>query len=600
VNYALISPDSKTLIVVGDSGHAYFYAKRLLPDADKRSRSHFPGFEWEVVARPKLARGDRTNDDHSFSITFSPSGHLCAISAQGGMISVFDMNMFNRLGDSDTEIVRNLIVCSFGSSRSGISGCIRSMAFSPAPWDLLAWAEDHGRAGIADVRQDFCRRQIIKLETHGPDLEKVVLQDSTDRCAKELNIRRSAHRPERDNFHSEHPESSGESLLGESDDWSDGSLSERREPNRTRRATDDQSTPQPRLDPNIHMELMFPDQRQVRQREVLRRTLHRAGSTDEDDSSSRLRTSPDYALGRVLARHRQLHRSSTYLSQEPAPRSDQASRAHLNASYRSRITASPARMTEDDMETDGSTLFTSPTRELAPRSRGREAHHMSHEHLLADPWYAISSTYGPSTRPRADSSYRGEARGVEGSAEERAGSSYRSSAPAPTQASSRFLDVNPTYAQVVAPVPPRNPGMQRVPAVPEVEEHGQLRNWNGTTDVSDPRSTRARTLARADYERYRRIIEDQMRSHLQAPSDPTEAAERRAELGELRLARQMIMHNARNMVDGNGNWVANEALERLLDRPSQGSADGLGGNATAREIGVGTAGIGWSIDGGQL
>jgi hypothetical protein len=56
------------------------------------------------------------------------------------------------------------ILCSFRSSRPTLCGCVRSMAFSPAPWDLLAWTEDHGRIGVADVRQKFVRRQILKLD----------------------------------------------------------------------------------------------------------------------------------------------------------------------------------------------------------------------------------------------------------------------------------------------------------------------------------------------------------------------------------------------------------------------------------------------------
>ena len=143
-------------MAVGDSGQAYFYRRKLVT-AKNSSQDSFPKYEWEVLAKPLLARGERINEDHSFSVTFSPSGHLCAISAQGGMISVFDMDTICRLADDNAEFYESAIVCSFRSSRSGIAGCVRSMAFSPAPWDLLAWTEDHGRAGIADVRQAFCR-----------------------------------------------------------------------------------------------------------------------------------------------------------------------------------------------------------------------------------------------------------------------------------------------------------------------------------------------------------------------------------------------------------------------------------------------------------
>lgn len=61
------------------------------------------------------------------------------------------------------------------------------MAFSPPPWDMLAWAEDHGRIGVADIRQMFVRRQIISL-----DKEKNVtvdVEDTTPRMYRNLPIK---------------------------------------------------------------------------------------------------------------------------------------------------------------------------------------------------------------------------------------------------------------------------------------------------------------------------------------------------------------------------------------------------------------------------
>ena len=62
----------------------------------------------------------------------------------------------------------------------------------------------------------------------------------------------------------------------------------------------------------------------------------------------------------------------------------------------------------------------------------------------------------------------------------------------------------------------------------------------------------------------------------------------------------MLMQSARNMTDRNGNWMAGEALERLLGHSSVADANGLGGGSISREMGVGTAGVGWSHDGRQL
>lgn len=50
------------------------------------------------------------------------------------------------------------------------------------PWDLLVWIEDNGRAGIADVRHAFTRRQVLDLDSKDPSLQEVrtepILDDS--------------------------------------------------------------------------------------------------------------------------------------------------------------------------------------------------------------------------------------------------------------------------------------------------------------------------------------------------------------------------------------------------------------------------------------
>ena len=51
------------------------------------------------------------------------------------------------------------------------------MVFSPAPWDLLVWAEDHGRIGVADIRRACVRRQILDLDRQ--KAEEIKLEDGT-------------------------------------------------------------------------------------------------------------------------------------------------------------------------------------------------------------------------------------------------------------------------------------------------------------------------------------------------------------------------------------------------------------------------------------
>ena len=106
----MISPDSEILVSVGDSSQAYFYRRKPLTATTPSTDVRFPKYEWEVLGKPKLARGERANDDHSFSITFSPSGHLCAISAQGGMVSVFDMEIIKALADNYAEHYEDSVI----------------------------------------------------------------------------------------------------------------------------------------------------------------------------------------------------------------------------------------------------------------------------------------------------------------------------------------------------------------------------------------------------------------------------------------------------------------------------------------------------------
>ena len=175
MNFATLSPDSDIVAAVGDSDRVYFYKRRWYQDPDVLDGScgRYAKYEWDLFAEPQVPTGDPIYDDYSFAVTFSPSGRLCAASSQGGSISVFDMQ--HLLNNEDLD--ESSILCSFRSSRTTLFGCVRSMTFSSAPWDLLAWAEDHGRVGIADVRQACVRRQIMELDRQ--KAEEVKLEDGT-------------------------------------------------------------------------------------------------------------------------------------------------------------------------------------------------------------------------------------------------------------------------------------------------------------------------------------------------------------------------------------------------------------------------------------
>jgi Uncharacterised protein domain (DUF2415) len=641
MNYALISPDSKILVAVGDAGQAYFYRRRLVMHKNA-SQDRFPQSEWDVLAKPKLARGERTIDDHSFSITFSSSGHLCAISAQGGMISVFDMDVIENVADEGVGSSAGSMVCSFNSSRSGIYGCVRSMAFSPAPWDLLAWAEDHGRAGIADVRQAFCRRQIIKLDTHAADIERIILEDMTDPYVRGLDIRGRLIHQYQENFHPEDAAPSGESLLGAPQDWSEGAALHRQEPRRPRHAD---------LDPREQSVL---DTLEVTMEEVddainnvpypysvnYRSSPHlRASLESEERSPSRAHLESlidvfrERNVQRIHGDHRQYlprRRNSVVLSQGTGSSANGTSRLTPGSISRARITASPARMAEADNETEGAeTRPTISTNDLTPTAGGSDFQPQSSNIPPSDPWHVIQSALDSSARTTAipmasrltpPSSHHSGSEAADG--DDVTGHlpprESRSIDRPSAQTSTLPTTINPTQSQTMARLQSNQNLLRRAVPLSELETERQVRRLTSTTFDLHSHDGRVRPRAQADDERRLRILEARIQARhrlaareLELSTSPPPAilrtsAPQRSELtgratpADLRIARQMLMQSARNMTDRNGNWTAGEALERLLGRSSVGDANGLGGGAIAREMGVGTAGVGWGIDGRHL
>ena len=69
-------------------------------------------------------------------------------------------------------------------------GAIRAMSFAPAPWDLLAWAEDQGRVCVTDLRHRFFSRQTIELDVDSPDLNRIHMSayDDGDRIAEQRQM----------------------------------------------------------------------------------------------------------------------------------------------------------------------------------------------------------------------------------------------------------------------------------------------------------------------------------------------------------------------------------------------------------------------------
>ncbi|KAI1774913.1 hypothetical protein F4818DRAFT_441736 [Hypoxylon cercidicola] len=161
VNRGVISPDGSLLVAICDDPFLYVHARRSFT-------KHYHGvpresYEWVSLPRIRLKgqwHQDTTDCRGSFAACFSSSGRYLAVGTQYGTISIFDAVA---LKDPDSEP----LIAYFDSDRApGEFGAVRDMAFSPGPYDLLAWSEHRGRIGVADARTNFMRRQIVTLGNH--------------------------------------------------------------------------------------------------------------------------------------------------------------------------------------------------------------------------------------------------------------------------------------------------------------------------------------------------------------------------------------------------------------------------------------------------
>ncbi|KAK9857690.1 uncharacterized protein MYU51_019843 [Penicillium brevicompactum] len=179
MNYATISPDAKLLTAVGDENRAYFYeiTRDFESIGTTEAGEKLTGWEWELINCVEMDIGLRADDACCFTVAFSPSTRLCAIGSQSGIITIINVaSVYKTNNETDTSIL-----CQFPASRSyAEGGAVRCMAFSPEPWDLLVWLEGRGRAGIADVRQNFLRRQIIRLDSNDQPMEEVYTDFATE------------------------------------------------------------------------------------------------------------------------------------------------------------------------------------------------------------------------------------------------------------------------------------------------------------------------------------------------------------------------------------------------------------------------------------
>lgn len=173
MNHASISPDGQLLVAVGDEPKAFFCRRvaSSISTADKED------FAWQQVAEVILSPA--VPNDACFTTAFSPSGHVCAVAQQSGVITVFDTSKIHEDMEPNDAVIEVLRSSRPSSTRDCV-GAVRSMSFSPAPWDLLAWAEDRGRVCVTDLRS-LCRtRQTVDLDLDSPSINRASVTDVTE------------------------------------------------------------------------------------------------------------------------------------------------------------------------------------------------------------------------------------------------------------------------------------------------------------------------------------------------------------------------------------------------------------------------------------
>lgn len=177
MNHASISPDSQLLLAVGDEPKAFFCRRVPTPTQSARGDSECSSHTWQEISEVQLTPA--SSNDACFTTAFSPSGHICAVAQQSGFVTVFDTSKVqDNMEDEDAviEVLRSSRVCLNGE----YAGAVRSMSFSPAPWDLLAWAEERGRVCVTDLRTSCRSRQTIDLELDSPRLNQADVTDVED------------------------------------------------------------------------------------------------------------------------------------------------------------------------------------------------------------------------------------------------------------------------------------------------------------------------------------------------------------------------------------------------------------------------------------
>lgn len=181
MNHATVSPDGTMMVAVGDVNQAYFFSREVrgtppqIPKPHNRLTSG--SIDWNLTNVVNLHVSAAEATMGYFTTAWSPSGRLVAVGSEGGYITVLDVDV---LADPELED-EDAVVAVLPGSRPDVPqphpGAVRSMVFSPDPWDLLVWAEDQGRICVGDLRTGLKSKQVVSLDPKEEGLRRETFED---------------------------------------------------------------------------------------------------------------------------------------------------------------------------------------------------------------------------------------------------------------------------------------------------------------------------------------------------------------------------------------------------------------------------------------
>ncbi|KAF2164034.1 hypothetical protein M409DRAFT_68249 [Zasmidium cellare ATCC 36951] len=181
INHATISPDGTVMVAVGDYNQAYFFTRDIVDTPPQIPKPHnrltSASVDWRLTNVVTLHVSSPDATVGYFTSAWSPSGTLVAVGSEGGYITVIDAEILADPEYEDDEAIVAVVPGSRADFPSPHPGAIRSMVFSPEPWDLLVWAEDQGRICIGDLRTGLKSKQTINLEPKEETLTKLAFED---------------------------------------------------------------------------------------------------------------------------------------------------------------------------------------------------------------------------------------------------------------------------------------------------------------------------------------------------------------------------------------------------------------------------------------